>query len=114
MSKKIYTIRFTKKSLEEFIKSLQKAWITFVIDIRLNNTSQLGGYSKGRDLEFLFKFGFCIWYRHKLQLNPPKEILNQYKKNNDWSRYEKDFLKSGKEAAGTIDYLLTLYRIYSR
>lgn len=93
MSKKIYTIGFTKKSLEEFIKSLQKAGITLVVDIRLNNTSQLAGYSKGRDLEFLLKFGFCIGYRHELQLVPPKEILNQYKKDNDWNRYEKDFLK---------------------
>lgn len=94
MNKKIYTIGFTNKSLEEFIKSLQKAEVTLVVDIRLNNSSQLAGYSKGRDLEFLLNAGFGIGYRHELQLAPSKEILAQYKKDNDWSKYEKDFLKS--------------------
>ena len=93
MTKKIYTIGFTKKSLEEFIKSLQKAKITLVIDIRLNNTSQLAGYSKGKDLEFLLTAGFGIGYRHELQLAPTKEILDRYKKDNDWSRYERDFIQ---------------------
>jgi len=90
---KIYTIGFTKKSLETFIKLLKKAKITLVVDIRLNNTSQLAGYSKGRDLEFLLNHGFNIGYRHELQLAPSEEILKQYKKDNDWSRYEKDFLE---------------------
>lgn len=93
MNKKIYTIGFTKKSLEEFIKSLQKAAVTLVVDIRLNNSSQLAGYSKGRDLEFLLNAVFDIGYRHELQLAPSKEILDQYKKDNDWSRYEKEFIE---------------------
>ncbi|MEW6608697.1 MAG: DUF488 domain-containing protein [bacterium] len=91
---KIYTIGFTRKSLEIFIKLLQKARITLVVDIRLNNTSQLAGYSKGKDLEFLLNAGFGITYRHELQLAPTEDILNQYKKDNNWNRYENDFLKS--------------------
>ncbi len=93
MSNKIYTIGFTKKGLEEFIKSLQKAQVTLVVDIRRNNTSQLAGYSKGKDLEFLLNAGFDIGYRHEVQIAPTEKILNQYKKDNDWSRYEKDFIE---------------------
>ncbi|MDI6735776.1 MAG: DUF488 domain-containing protein [bacterium] len=118
MNKKIYTIGFTKKSLAEFIKSLQKAKVTLVVDIRLNNTSQLAGYSKGRDLAFLLKEGFGIGYCHEVNLAPTQEILKRFKSDGDWERYTEDFmalLKSrevielGKElmSKGTICLLCT-------
>lgn len=42
----IYTIGFSKKSLKEFISRLKKADVKKIIDVRLNNTSQLAGYAK--------------------------------------------------------------------
>ena len=41
MNKQIYTIGFTKKTAEEFFELIKKNNITLIIDVRLNNTSQL-------------------------------------------------------------------------
>ena len=52
---KIYTIGFTKKTAEEFFSKLVKARVRSIIDIRLNNTSQLSGFAKRSDLEYFLK-----------------------------------------------------------
>ncbi|HCO95232.1 MAG TPA: hypothetical protein DIU00_14990 [Phycisphaerales bacterium] len=49
---KLFTIGFTKKSAEEFFTCLQKAGVSRVVDIRLNNTSQLAGFAKAPDLKY--------------------------------------------------------------
>ena len=51
----IYTIGFTKKSAETFFKLLQENNIKRVIDVRLNNSSQLAGFTKGPDLKYFLK-----------------------------------------------------------
>ena len=91
--KKIHTIGFTRKSLEEFIRLLKGAQISLVVDIRLNPDSQLAGYSKKRDISFLLKEGFGIDYCHQLQLAPSKEILARYRKDDNWQVYEEAFLR---------------------
>ena len=48
----IYTMGFTQKSAEEFFGLIKKYNIELLVDIRLNNQSQLAGFSKGRDLAF--------------------------------------------------------------
>lgn len=48
----IYTMGFTKKSAEEFFGLIQNNGIEVLIDVRLNNQSQLAGFTKGRDLAF--------------------------------------------------------------
>lgn len=90
---KIYTIGFTKKTAREFFDLLRKNSINKILDVRLNNSSQLAGYSKGTDLEF-----FCelcgIRYQHDLNLAPTKEILDNYKsKTINWTEYEMEFNK---------------------
>lgn len=52
----IYTIGFTKKSAEQFFKILINNKVSKVYDVRLNNSNQLAGFSKGRDLEFFIKY----------------------------------------------------------
>ena len=90
---KIFTIGFTKKTAEEFFSSLMRSRIKRVIDIRLNNTSQLAGFAKQDDLRFFLRAIGGIDYVHCLDLAPTKEILDAFKKNKgDWSLYEKDFL----------------------
>jgi uncharacterized protein (DUF488 family) len=49
---KIFTIGFTKKSAEQFFNRLKQPGLVRVVDTRLNNTSQLAGFTKKRDLEF--------------------------------------------------------------
>jgi uncharacterized protein (DUF488 family) len=87
----IYTIGYTKKSLEEFIRRLQEADVEAVIDVRLRNTSQLAGFSKRDDLAFLLREGFDIEYEHKPELAPTPEILETYKAGGDWEAYEQSF-----------------------
>lgn len=43
---KLYTIGFTKKNAETFFGKLMKAGVEKLIDIRLNNVSQLAGFTK--------------------------------------------------------------------
>ena len=43
----IYTIGFTQKSAEQFFEAIKKNNIELLIDVRLNNKSQLAGFSKG-------------------------------------------------------------------
>ena len=87
----IYTIGFTKKTAAEFFGSLQRAGIKRLIDVRLNNTSQLAGYTKRDDLAFLLREGFAITYEHHPELAPTAEILDTYAEDHDWSSYEACF-----------------------
>jgi uncharacterized protein (DUF488 family) len=88
----IYTIGYTQKTLERFIRLLQEAGVDAVVDIRLRNTSQLAGFSKRDDLAFLLREGFGIEYEHRPDLAPTPEIMNAYKTDADWSAYEEAFL----------------------
>ena len=87
----IYTIGHTKKTLEHFIRLLQKAGVDAVIDVRLRNTSQLAGFAKRDDLAFLLREGFGIEYEHRAELAPTPAILDAYKTDGDWLAYEADF-----------------------
>lgn len=90
---KIFTIGFTKKSAESFFTKLQRAGVKRLVDIRLNNVSQLAGYSKQDDLRYFTKTICNIDYVHLLDLAPTKEILDEFKKNKgDWKVYERRFL----------------------
>jgi uncharacterized protein (DUF488 family) len=94
----LFTIGFTQKTAQKFFDTLVNAGVKRVIDTRLNNVSQLAGFTKRADLEyFLLKIG-NIEYIHILDMAPTKDILDEYKKNNgDWEIYEKKFLQLMKE-----------------
>jgi uncharacterized protein (DUF488 family) len=47
---KVFTIGFTKKSAETFFTRLQRAAVKRLVDVRLNNVSQLAGFTKRDDL----------------------------------------------------------------
>lgn len=88
----IYSIGFTHKSAEEFFTALKKAGIRRLIDIRLNNTSQLAAFAKKDDLAYFLKVICRIEYQHEPLLAPSEEILDKYKKNKaDWASWERDF-----------------------
>ena len=86
----IYTIGFTKKSLEEFINLLKKNNIQKLLDIRLHNSSQLSGFAKSDDLSFVLKL-FKIGYEHISELAPEEKMLTTYRKSKDWDDYERKF-----------------------
>lgn len=91
---KIFTIGFTKKSAEAFFTRLQKAGVRRLVDVRLNNVSQLAGFSKKDDLRYFTKVICGIDYVHVPELAPTPDILDFYKKrkNGDWPLYERQFL----------------------
>jgi uncharacterized protein (DUF488 family) len=91
---KIYTIGFTKKSAETFFTRLKCAGVQRLVDVRLNNVSQLAGFTKKDDLKYFAKAICDIEYFHVTDLAPTPEILDPYKKqkNGDWPLYERQFL----------------------
>ena len=91
---KIFTIGFTKKSAETFFTRLQKAGVRRLVDVRLNNVSQLAGFTKRDDLKYFTKAICGIEYVHVPELAPTSDILDPYKKdkNGDWPLYERQFL----------------------
>ncbi len=89
----LFTLGFTKKSAQFFFETLISSGIKRIIDIRLNNTSQLAGFAKQKDLEYFLKRIGGIEYIHIADLTPTKDILDAYRKNDkDWGSYEKKFL----------------------
>lgn len=92
---KIFTIGFTKKSAETFFERLQRAGVKRLLDVRLNNTSQLAGFTKKDDLRYFTRAICNIEYVHLPVLAPTAEILDPYKKqkNGNWPLYERRFLE---------------------
>lgn len=90
----IFTIGFTKKSAEEFFSKLRNAGVKKLIDVRLNNVSQLAGFSKKDDLRYFLRTICAIDYLHAPELAPTQDILDEYKKHRgDWPVYESKFLE---------------------
>lgn len=90
----VYTIGFTKKKAAEFFEILKRHGIKRLVDIRLNNSSQLAGFTKSGDLQYFLKEICGAEYLHEALLAPSKEILDYYKKNKgDWEEYERMFIK---------------------
>ena len=102
---RIFTIGFTKKSAEEFFTRLKTAAVRRVVDVRLNNTSQIAGFAKARDLEFFLRAIVGIDYLHVPELAPTQEILDDFvKAKGPWSEYARRFteLMETRQVAKTV------------
>lgn len=90
---KVFTIGFTKKSAEMFFTRLKNAGVKRLVDVRLNNVSQLAGFTKKDDLRYFTREICHIDYVHVPALAPTADILDPYKKqkNGDWALYESQF-----------------------
>jgi uncharacterized protein (DUF488 family) len=89
---RIYTIGHNKKSLRKFIELLRQARVTNVIDVRLNNTSQLVGFAKKEDLSFILEL-VNIKYEHLPQLAPTQELRKRFKQDKNWDEYKDAYLR---------------------
>lgn len=88
----IYTIGFTQKNARQFFGLLKKSGANKIIDVRLNNNSQLAGFTKHEDLAFFLESILNWKYAHYLSLAPTKELLDSYKKKEiSWQEYEMIF-----------------------
>lgn len=98
MSFTVYTIGFTKKSAREFFERLCRAGVRKLVDVRLNNTSQLAGFSKKEDLEYFAQVICGAAYHHMPTLAPTPALLNALKKGGGtWGDYEREFAVLMKE-----------------
>ena len=84
----IYTIGFTRKSASDFFETLKGAGIKRLIDVRLNNKSQLAGFTKRDDFEYFLKELCGAEYLHEKILSPSKDIMDAYRKKElSWEEY---------------------------
>ena len=90
---RVYTIGFTKKPASVFFELLRESGAKRLVDVRLNNVSQLAGFAKRGDLEYLLQKICKMKYVHMPELAPTPEILDAYRKGRmDWTTYERQFL----------------------
>ena len=88
----IYTIGFTQTTAERFFGRLTEARIERLLDVRLNNSSQLAGFAKSRDPYFLRELVGAT-YAHEPLLAPTQAMLDNYRKSGgEWPAYERQFI----------------------
>lgn len=73
----IYTIGFTKKTLAEFFESLKRRETERLVDVRVNNTSQLAAFAKRDDLRYFLRGLVGADYVHEPLLAPTKDLLSK-------------------------------------
>jgi uncharacterized protein (DUF488 family) len=90
---KTFTIGFTQKGADKFFTLIKNNNISRIIDVRINNVSQLAGFAKRDDLKYFLSELCDADYIHLEELAPTKDILNDYKKKIiTWEVYEDKFI----------------------
>lgn len=90
---RLFTIGFTKKSAQTFFSKLKESGAGRIVDVRLNNVSQLAGFAKKNDLQYFLRQICDMEYVHLSSLAPTQDMLDRYKKDKgDWRDYEKEFI----------------------
>ena len=91
---RISTIGFTRKPARRFFEMLRESGVKRVVDVRLNNGSQLSGFAKQDDLAWFLGEICDIDYVHLPSLAPTRELLSDYRKGRiDWTGYAACFLE---------------------
>ena len=94
----ISTIGFTKKPARRFFDLLMQSDARRVVDVRLNNGSQLAGFAKKDDLAYFLPELCGMEYVHLSALAPTKDLLDDYRKRRcDWAAYEDRFIALMRE-----------------
>jgi len=89
----IYSIGFTQKSAREFFNTLKAHGIERLLDVRLNNTSQLAAFAKQAYLAYFLHEICGAAYEHEPLLAPTQEMLDAYKKQKgSWEDYNEAYL----------------------
>ena len=89
----IYTAGFAEWTAERFFGELKAKAVSHLVDVRLNNVSQLAGFAKRKDLEYFLKVICSAEYMHEPSLAPTSELLKMYRgKKITWDEYENQFV----------------------
>lgn len=102
----VYSIGFTRRTAADFFGTLQRHGVKRLVDVRLNNSSQLAGFSKRDDLAFFLHEINGADYRHEPLLAPTGELLSAYReKKASWADYERGFLAllAGRQVEDKLD-----------
>ena len=76
-----------------FFGALREAGVKLLLDVRLNNSSQLAEFAKRDDLSFFLEELCGAEYLHEPLLAPTRDILDAYRKGKEgWPAYERQFL----------------------
>lgn len=95
---KVFTMGFTQKNAEQFFTRLQVPGVKRVLDVRLNNVSQLAGFTKRDDLRYFLSAILGMDDLHLPELAPTKDIMDAFKKEGGgWAAYERQFLSLLRE-----------------
>lgn len=90
---RVFTIGFTRKSAEAFFTTVRNSGAQRVLDVRLNNVSQLAGFAKRDDLRFFLRALGGLDYAHLSELAPTQQLLDAYRKHHGaWADYERGYL----------------------
>jgi uncharacterized protein (DUF488 family) len=90
----LFTIGFTQKSAEKFFDLLMKNKVKRIVDIRINNSSQLAGFAKSEDLKYFAEKIAGIGYIYMPELAPTLEMMRNYRaKGSSWEKYQREYLK---------------------
>lgn len=85
----LYTIGFTRKGAEPFFGLLEHNGVARILDVRLNNRSQLAGFTRAPDFAFFLQRVAGIDYIHIPELAPTRALLDDYRHGRlSWRDYE--------------------------
>lgn len=88
----IYTAGFAGWTAEEFFSRLKSERIERLLDVRLNNTSQLAAFAKRDDLTYFLRALVGTRYLHDTALAPTSDMLDAYKRKTiGWDEYAERF-----------------------
>jgi uncharacterized protein (DUF488 family) len=71
---------------------LNESGVKRLLDVRLNNASQLAGFARRADLPFFLEKLCRAEYIHEPDLATTREILDAYRNGGGWPEYERAFL----------------------
>ena len=103
----LFTIGFSKKNAETFFEILLQNGVKRLIDIRLNNKSQLAGYTKSADLQYFLRKMANIEYIYMPIFAPTKDLLRKYQqKQVGWKEYEEEYKRilDDRKVLDSLDY----------
>ena len=105
----VYTIGFTKKTAEQFFELLKKNHIDLVVDVRLNNVSQLASFSKYPDVVYFLKEICGCEYKSDKKFAPAESTLKDWRdKKISWTQYVLQF-DSTMRQRNIDDYIRSAY-----
>ena len=109
----LYTIGFTRRTAQEFFEPIKYRMIQLLVDVRLNNTSQMCGFTKKQDLPYLLETICGCKYEHCPDYAPTQELLTDWKKKRiTWQEYEATYRELMLERGAVREFITCCEGLY--